>query len=63
MPSPPFLVELARAFSVSTDYLLGVERLASIDVTGLGERDVALLAELAGRLRQQSSDGTDSPSI
>lgn len=25
MPSPPSLVDLARLFSVSTDYLLGVE--------------------------------------
>lgn len=51
MPSPAFLVELARVFSVSTDYLLGVERLATVNVTGLEERDVAVLAELADRLR------------
>lgn len=55
MPSPACLVELARVFSVSTDYLLGVESLDSVNVTGLGERDVALLAEMADRLRNRNS--------
>lgn len=55
MPSPSSLVELAKIFSVSTDYLLGVERLATINVTGLDESEVALLAELADRLRQKNS--------
>jgi len=54
MPSPAFLVELAKTFSVSTDFLLGVEKLACLNVTGLDERDVAVLAELADRLRQHS---------
>ena len=56
MPSPAFLVELAKVFSVSTDYLLGLEHLETINVTGLEERDVAVLAELADRLRQRSND-------
>lgn len=57
MPSPAFLVDLARVFSVSTDYLLGIQHLDSIDVTGLTERDVAILAELAQRLRDHSAGG------
>ena len=51
VPSPSCLVELAKIFSVSTDYLLGIEKLESINVTGLTERDVALLTELADKLR------------
>lgn len=51
MPSPACLVDLAKLFSVSTDYLLGVERLDAINVTGLNEEDIALLAQLADRLR------------
>lgn len=51
MPSPNFLVELAKIFFVSTDYLLGIENLSSINVTGLCENDVAILAELAERLK------------
>ena len=52
MPSPACLVDLARLFSVSTDYLLGVERLETVNVTGLDEKDVAMLAQLADRLRE-----------
>lgn len=52
MPSPPSLVDLARLFSVSTDYLLGVENYSAVNVTSLNEADVALLAQLADRLRE-----------
>lgn len=52
MPSPTCLVDLAKVFSVSTDYLLGVERLKTVNVTGLDEKDVAMLAQLADRLRE-----------
>lgn len=52
MPSPACLVDLAKLFSVSTDYLLGVERLEMVNVTGLNESDIALLAQLADRLRE-----------
>ena len=52
MPSPACLVDLAKLFSVSTDYLLGVERLDAVNVTGLKEEDIALLAQLADRLRE-----------
>lgn len=53
MPSPACLVDLAKLFSVSTDYLLGVERLDAVNVTGLNEEDIALLAQLADRLREK----------
>lgn len=52
MPSPACLVDLAKLFSVSTDYLLGVKRLETVNVTGLNENDIALLAQLADRLRE-----------
>lgn len=52
MPSLACLVDLAKLFSVSTDYLLGVERLEAVNVTGLDEKDVAILAQLADRLRE-----------
>lgn len=56
MPSPALLVDLAKVFAVSTDYLLCVDNLASVNVTGLEERDVAILTELAERLRQQNQN-------
>lgn len=52
MPSPACLVDLAKLFSVSTDYLLGVERLEAVNVSGLNDDDIALLARLADRLRE-----------
>ena len=52
MPSPACLVDLSKVVSVSTDYLLGVERLETVNVTGLDEKDVAMLAQLADRLRE-----------
>ena len=52
MPSPACLVDLAKLFSVSTDYLLGVERLEMVNVTGLDAKDVAILVQLADRLRE-----------
>lgn len=51
MPSPACLVDLARVFSVSTDYLLGIEATATINVSGLSDKDVAVLAGLVERLR------------
>ena len=53
MPSPDFLIELSKAFSVSVDYLLGIEVLNCVNVTGLNDYDIALLTELADRLRNQ----------
>ena len=49
-------VELARLFSVSTDYLLGVEKHNTVNVAGLSERDVALLAQLVERLRSAAEN-------
>ena len=54
MPSPACLVDLAKVFSVSTDYLLGIENLDSVNVTGLSDREVALLTEMADMLRNKN---------
>lgn len=54
IPSTACLVDLASVFSVSTDYLLGVDTSAAINVTGLSDRDVAMLAALVDRLRGYS---------
>ena len=50
-PSTFYIVELSKMFGVSADYLLGLSQQASINVTGLNEKDIALLAELVSRLR------------
>ena len=51
MPSLSSLVELSKTFSVTTDYILGLEHLQTINVSGLSERDVAILEEISDRLR------------
>lgn len=60
MPSPQSLMDLARLFSVSTDYLLGVEKHNTVNVTGLDEKDVALIAQLAERLRSAAKNNENT---
>lgn len=50
-PSPDVLVKCARIFHVSTDYLLGLTKAETIDITGLPKEDVAILRAMANRLR------------
>ena len=52
VPSTQYIVELSRIFCVSTDYLLGVDKSSTIDVSGLSESDVQLLYRIITHLRQ-----------
>lgn len=54
VPSTQYIVELAYLFKVSTDYLLGVEKTASIYVTGLTEADVQMVESLVNHLRNKN---------
>lgn len=54
VPSTQYLVELANIFSVSTDYLLGVMRTASIDTTGLDEKDIEMVYKLVEHLKTKN---------
>lgn len=54
VPSTQYIVELAEMFKVSTDYLLGVDATATIDVGGLTEEDVRLLHEVVSHLRAKN---------
>lgn len=46
VPSTPFIVELARLFSVTTDYLLGLDENMTIHTDGLSEREISLLLDM-----------------
>ena len=45
VPSMQYIVELAKKFGVSTDYLLGMENTSSISVKGLTEKQVSVLLD------------------
>ena len=51
LPSPEVIRKLAIALHVSTDYLLGVEKNESIDVSGLDEKEKSLIRALVDTLR------------
>ncbi len=55
VPSTQYIVELARIFKVSTDYLLGVGTSASISVSGLTETDIRLVHGIISHLKDKNS--------
>ena len=56
-PSPEMLLKIANVFHVSTDYLLGREKIESdfLDLSGLAENDKRILRELTASLRETKS--------
>lgn len=54
VPSTQYLVELSNMFSVSTDYLLGVEKTSPIDISGLTEQDIEMIYTLAEYLKSKN---------
>lgn len=55
-PSPEVLIKLAGVFHVSTDYLLGLDKKETIDISGIDSEDVALLRALAESLRRKNRE-------
>jgi transcriptional regulator with XRE-family HTH domain len=45
VPSTQYVVELAKKFNVSTDYLLGIEDTATISIQGLTQKQVSVLLD------------------
>lgn len=56
-PSPEVLIKFAELYDVSTDYLLGVEKVNDqhLDVTGLSKREITILKEFLEILRKKNS--------
>lgn len=53
-PSPEVLVKLAAIFHVSSDYLLGIEKGKSIDISGLDSDDEKAVRAIVEQLRKKN---------
>ena len=51
VPSTQCIVELAKLFNISTDYLLGMEQGAVLNIDGLNNHEVSVLISLVNCLR------------
>ena len=54
LPSPEMIIKLSSVFHVTADYLMGIEKQESIDVTGLDENDKNLVRSLVNTLREKN---------
>ena len=54
-PSTTYLVELSQIFHVSIDYLLGLDKNVSLDITGLDTEQVRILTDLAEHFRKEKN--------
>ncbi len=52
-PSPEILIKLANIFHVSTNFLLGIEKQQTLDISGLDEEDIRLLQHTISVLRNK----------
>lgn len=54
-PSYEVLIKIAQIFNVTTDYLLGIERGRTVDVSGLKEEDIAVVATVIEALKRKDN--------
>lgn len=52
-PSYDVLIKLSRIFHVSTDYLLGITSARSLDVSGLDDDEIGVVARMIDILRSK----------
>ncbi|MBR1765016.1 MAG: helix-turn-helix transcriptional regulator [Ruminococcus sp.] len=55
-PSPEVLAKLSYIFHVSTDYLLGIERGRTIDVSDLDDEDIKAVQQIVHRLSAKNKN-------
>lgn len=53
-PSPEVLIKFSSIFHVSTDYLLGIERGKSLDITGLDSEEAKVVRLMVETLRRKN---------
>lgn len=55
-PSYDVLIKLSATFGVSTDYLLGLERNKTVDITGLDEEEEQIVINLVSVLKKRKKE-------
>ena len=53
-PSPDVLKKLASVFHVSTDFLLDIDKVKRLDISGLDENDVQIVSMMVDALRKKN---------
>ena len=53
VPSTALIVDLAKLFHVSTDYLLGLNENATLDISSLNDKETMILYELIEYFKAQ----------
>ena len=56
MPSYDVLIKLAQIFNVTTDYLLGIDKKRTADLSELSENDVAVVISVIEALKNKSNN-------
>lgn len=53
VPSTALIVDLAKLFHVSTDYLLGLDENVTLDISSLNDKETMILYELVEYFKSQ----------
>ena len=53
-PSLEVLIKLSNEFNVSMEYLLGIEREKTVDISGLTEEQISVLSSLVELLKKEN---------
>lgn len=57
VPSTQYVVEMAKLFHVSTDFILGMSDSVSVSVSGLTDGDIQVVHGLVAHLREKNNGG------
>lgn len=62
-PTTDAVIQLARFFGVTTDYLLGLEAMRAVSVEGLKERDIILIRKIIHSLAADTTNHTEAVAL